>query len=264
MNYSKYLESKHIDEFSKNGYTIVRGLFDPKEVEEVSNHFMKMNADMREAIQHNLGDSLENIDPLTLYRRLLQLHRIDKFSRRYLTDPRIHDILVKLMGMEMYGADTMFYFKPPKSRGQALHQDRHYIKCDADTSCAVWIAIDDCDEENGCLRVVPGSQILPILDMVEADTSVSFKKAKVEVPAGMHEVPAILKAGDALIFSGNVIHGSLANVSENRFRRALITQYVPSSSKQIAELFNPVVRPDGSDVFLETVADPESDVAGDF
>jgi ectoine hydroxylase-related dioxygenase (phytanoyl-CoA dioxygenase family) len=244
--------SKH---YQNLGYAIARGLYAPSEVRDMLAHYMKMHEEQRDQ-----GPQSQETDPLKIYPRMLQLHRHDEKSRQYLLDPRVKTLLTEILGAEPYAVSCMFYFKPPKARGQALHQDQYYILSKPEPCVAVWIALDDCDEENGCLRVVPGSQTLPLLDVIPADTTQSFKNITVPLPQGSKEVPAILKAGDALIFNGHVLHGSLPNVSADRFRRALITHYAPAGSTGVAEFFNPAVRFDGTDLELNPSTGPRDDV----
>jgi ectoine hydroxylase-related dioxygenase (phytanoyl-CoA dioxygenase family) len=113
------------------------------------------------------------------------------------------------------------------------------------------MAIDRCDEENGCLRVVLGSHDLPVLCTQKADTTVSFTDVTVPVPEGMPIVPIIMEAGDVLFFNGSLIHGSGPNRSQDRFRRALIGHYIVGEAKQVSEYYHPVLRMDGTVVELE-------------
>jgi phytanoyl-CoA hydroxylase len=63
-------------------------------------------------------------------------------------------------------------------------------------------------------------------------------------------VPVELKPGDVLFFNGSVIHGSYANRSKDRFRRAFICHYVPESSSETAHWYRPLLRFDGTEVFI--------------
>ena len=78
----------------------------------------------------------------------------------------------------------------------------------------------------------------------------SFTKDEVDVPEGLEPVLAPLDPGDVLFFHGAVIHGSGPNRSRHRFRRAYIGHYVPASTQMIASYYNPLLRPDGSEVTL--------------
>ena len=47
--------------------------------------------------------------------------------------------LTGLLGNEPYAAQTMVYFKPAGSRGQALHQDNYYLRVHPGTCMAAWM-----------------------------------------------------------------------------------------------------------------------------
>ena len=44
-----------------------------------------------------------------------------------------------------------------------MHQDNFFLLAEPATCIAAWTPLDDTDEENGCLRVVPGSHREPII-----------------------------------------------------------------------------------------------------
>jgi phytanoyl-CoA hydroxylase len=113
------------------------------------------------------------------------------------------------------------------------------------------MALDPCDEENGCLQVVPGTQDLPVLCTVEADTTQSFTDVTVPLPEGYKPVPVRMKPGDVLFFNGQLIHGSFPNSSKDRFRRSLIGHYIVGEAQKVAQWYHPVMRMDGSVVELD-------------
>jgi ectoine hydroxylase-related dioxygenase (phytanoyl-CoA dioxygenase family) len=145
----------------------------------------------------------------------------------------------------------MLYFKPAGARGQALHQDQYYLRVQPGTCLAAWLALDDCDEENGCLQVVPGTQNAPILCTVKADTTQSFTDVTVPLGEGMSAEPVIMKAGDVLFFNGQLVHGSYPNITTDRFRRSLIGHYIVGDAEKVAEFYHPALRMDGSVVGLD-------------
>jgi ectoine hydroxylase-related dioxygenase (phytanoyl-CoA dioxygenase family) len=183
---------------------------------------------------------------------MIHMHRWDETGLRWLLDARLRDSMQALLGTVPYAVQTMFYFKPPGGRGQALHQDQYYLRVQPGTCIAAWMAVDPCDEENGCLQVVPGSHKLPLLCTVKADTAISVTDITVPLPAGMHPVPVIMQPGDVLFFNGQLIHGSLPNTTSNRFRRALIGHYIVGEAEKVAAYFHPVLRMDGTLVELGT------------
>jgi len=237
-------------EFQEKGCALVPGLFSPEEVARYGQHYM----DLRAAGSYP-GDfggvDMSSNDPLKKYPRLIHMHRWDELSLQWMIDDRLGQCMAEMLGQEPYAVQTMLYFKPPGARGQALHQDQSYLKVQPGTCVAAWLALDRCDEENGCLQIVPGTHNLPVLCLTEADTSQSFTDVTVPVPEGMTAEPVIMEAGDVFFFNGQLIHGSYPNISRDRFRRALIGHYIVGEAEKVAQFYHPVLRMDGSEVKLD-------------
>ena len=117
---------------------------------------------------------------------------------------------------------------------------------------AAWLALDRCDEANGCMQVVPGSHAWPLLCTEKADTRVSFTDVTVPLPPEAEVRPVVMEAGDVLFFNGALVHGSYPNTTTDRFRRALIGHYVEGAAEQVAQFYHPALRMDGTIVELET------------
>jgi phytanoyl-CoA hydroxylase len=240
--------------YKEHGYLVARGSFSNEEVEFYKSHYMKLRA-----AGTYYGDSagVDNTshDPLLKYPRMIHMHRWDEVSLQWLTDPRLRDVLAALLGKEPYAVQTMLYFKPPSSRGQALHQDQHFLRVQPGTCMAAWLALDDCDEENGCMQVIPGTHTLPLLCTEGADTTQSFSAVTTQLPEDATTTPVIMQAGDVLFFNGQLIHGSYPNTSTDRFRRALIGHYIVAEAEKVAQFYHPVLRMDGTPVELESSED---------
>lgn len=248
---SSTIDQSFIQEFEQDGYTVARGLFSPEEVAFYRDHYMKLRA-AGSYPGDTVGVDATSNDPLKRFPRMIHMHRWDEISLRWLLDERLNRWLTALSaGIEPYAVQTMLYFKPAGARGQALHQDQYYLRVQPGTCLAAWLALDDCDEENGCLQVVPGTQNAPLLCTVKADTTQSFTDVTVPLGVGMHPVPVVMKAGDVLFFNGQLIHGSYPNTSKDRFRRSLIGHYIVGEAQKVAEFYHPALRMDGSVVELE-------------
>lgn len=207
-------------------------------------------------------DGIADGDPLKTFPRLVHPHRrgelaAGRLARRWMLDPRIMDRVTELIG-PAFAAQSMFYFKPPAARGQALHQDNLFLQAHPETCLAVWIAIDDCDGENGGLMMVPGSHRYKLVCPDEADPSESFTTAAITLPDGMTTEQSEMKAGDVLFFQGSIVHGSGPNRSLDRFRRSLIFHYVPQSSTKIARFYNPLLAPTGDEVIVSESANGDA------
>lgn len=239
------------EQFDESGVLQVRALFTADEVAEIRDAFMDQVV-LDRSIAHD--DRVPDGDPLKLYPRFVHPHRhtdveVGRLARRLMLDERIMSRVTEMMG-PVFGAQSMFYFKPPTARGQALHQDNLFLQAHPETCIAAWIAIDDCDGENGGLKMVPGSHKYELVCPEEADQSESFTNAEIKLPNGMTAEQTELEAGDVLFFHGSMVHGSGPNRSADRFRRSLIFHYVPQSSTEIATFYNPLLTPGGDEVMV--------------
>ncbi len=242
-----------VEQYQQEGYAVARGLFPEAEVNALRDHYMRLRTQgSYPGDSSGVALSGDADDPWKHYPRMIHMHRWDEASLRWFIDPRLNDSLTKLLGISPLAVQTMMYFKPPGGRGQALHQDQYYLRAQPGTCIAAWMAVDTVDEENGCLMVVPGSHTIPLLCTIPADTRLSVTDVTVPLPAGMTAVPVRMQPGDVLFFNGQMIHGSLPNVSATRFRRALIGHYVAADAQQVASWFQPTLRMDGSVVELGT------------
>lgn len=239
------IEASDVEAYRREGFLLVRGLFSGAEVEGLREHFMALRA-AGSYPGDTAGVDIGSADPLKRYPRMIHMHRWDERSRRWMLDPRLDAVMTALLGRSPLAVQTMLYFKPPGARGQALHQDQFYLRAQPGTCLAAWLALDDTDEENGCLEVVPGSHALPVLCTEKADTRVSFTDVTVAVPEAAEVRPVRMAAGDVLFFHGQLIHGSYPNRSETRFRRALIGHYITGEAERVAEFYHPVLRMDGT------------------
>ncbi len=179
-------------------------------------------------------------DVLWRYPRVMHPHRFDQATMGWMLHPRVGSALQALLGEEPIATQSMFYFKPPGAKGQALHQDNFYLEVAPGTCIAAWTAIDPAHPDNGGMYIVPGTHTLDIQCPEQADGEVSFTTHLVNAPKGFKAIPAHMEPGDTLFFNGSVIHGSGPNRSPTQWRRAFICHYMPRSSKQISKHYHPL------------------------
>lgn len=246
-----------IESFRRTGVGVVRGLLTKDEVGSILDVYMSAVADgpvdgVSEVRQKDGID--ESSDPLVRYPRMLHPHRselpLGKLALKYMLDERIWHILRAVTGEEPLAAQSMFYFKPPGARGQGLHQDNRPLSVKPGTCIAAWIAMDQTDEENGALAVVPGSGPLDTLCDVEHEirSDLFFNGGSLVLPEGIEPVTAEMEPGDTLFFNGQTIHGSWPNTTTDRWRRSLIFHYAPASCEEVNAFYHPLLAVDGSEV----------------
>ena len=258
----RVFDDAELERNAREGFAVARGLFSADEVAGLREHYMRLRAQGSYAgdfagVPRTPGGGDDDArytdpkpDPLVKYPRMIHMHRWDEVSLRWLVDPRIGTALRQLCGVDPYAVQTMIYFKPAGARGQAMHQDQFYLRVQPGTCMAAWMALDPCDEENGCMKVVPGTHNLPVLCTERANTIESFTDTTVPIPPGKKLVPVPMAPGDVFFFNGSLIHGSGPNFSTDRFRRSLIGHYITGGASQVAKFYHPVLRMDGSVVEL--------------
>lgn len=244
------LTEKEMEQFEKEGYLIVKGLFSEDDLGEIEDTFEQISHTTVAGHFEPVLDGTTS-DPLKRYPRVMHPHRFNETAKRYMLHKPVLQVLGDLYGEEALAAQSMFYYKPPGSRGQALHQDNFYLQVEPGNCIAAWAAIDAATEENGGLLVVPKTGDYELSCPELADSNESFTTHYVKPPKEQKAIPAIMDRGDVLFFNGNLIHGSYRNKTKDQFRRAFICHYANASATHISHHYRPLFRGDGTEVDLE-------------
>lgn len=245
-------------QFDELGYCVVPNLFTERELIEIGNFFEEYKLSGGKVFEGDV--SYEEIDTAKKQLRCLHPHRYSEKVKEWLLHPNVARVLAALLGKEPLAVQSMYYFKPPGSVGQGMHQDNFYLLVQPGTCAAAWTAIDAADTENGCLWVVPASNqgelYCPKMDDDEVATT-DRPDHIMKFPRTRKPVPVEVPRGSTMFFSGNLIHGSGPNRSKDRSRRTFIGHYVDEASQQIAKFYHPVLNMQG-----ETVTSLEIPVGG--
>jgi phytanoyl-CoA hydroxylase len=222
------LSAEERERFATDGFAVIKGLFTPAEVREIRDEFMAIHAagPVPGHFEPVTSSADGPVDVLRTYPRVMHPHQFNALALRYLLDSRVRTILAELLGEEPLAAQSMFYFKPPGARGQALHQDNFYLRVEPGTCVAAWLACDVIDRAHGGLEVVPGTHRMDVFCPEDADMDVSFTREYVPPPPGLTPVPVDMEPGDMLFFNGSLVHGSGPNSTSDQFRRSFICHYV--------------------------------------
>ena len=139
----------------------------------------------------------------------------------------------QLIGPDFALWNSSFFAKPAKIGSKTpWHQDGEYWPVRPLATCSVWVAVDHSTEENGCLRVIPGShknRRLRPHDYNGADgLSLPLELKSDEYDESSAE-EIVLRAGQISLHDVYLVHGSEPNRSE-RSRRGLTLRYMPTTS----------------------------------
>lgn len=233
------LSTEQMAQYDRDGYLVVRDLLRSDEVDAFVAHAAELEPER--------------------WRENLRFHVDDEGWRHVATHPNVVSIAKQLLDTDAPPmiVQTMYMERKPAgdaevgSKGIALHQDQHYLPTDPPTLLACWIAMNDTDAGNGGLCVVPGSHTNGLYEAAQNDdgqehdawesdhlmrdrdgrewtqTFYSFDIEGLD-PDAIERLTVPKGAG--VFFGGHTIHGSYANRSKDRVRRAFATHYVTDES----------------------------------
>jgi hypothetical protein len=161
-----------------------------------------------------------------------------------LRNEKILDVIESLIGGEIYSNPIQHVRMKPPERvtpkdpktglpqigATPWHQDNGVGTPEVDNTdmITVWFPLKDATVENGCLAILPGSHRQGLL--VHCPTGKKNQRAGLGIPDDQFPVdemqPMPMKAGGALFFGRRLIHGSLANDS-NEVRWSFDLRYNP-------------------------------------
>lgn len=204
-HFLKTLDSGDIEHFNERGFIAPISIFTPAEIARLRDYF----DDLLVRVIANGGDSYSISSAHLKYGPVYDI----------LTDKRIVNVVSDLLGENVIGWGSHFFCKLPRDgRAVAWHQDASYWPLSPSKAVTVWLAIDDADRENACMKFVAGSHHVGHLTYRQSDSadhnvlSQSIDNAEQYGEVIWDE----LKAGQASIHSDLLLHGSEANLSDRR------------------------------------------------
>tara|TARA_A100000164_G_scaffold346695_1_gene347532 strand:- start:135 stop:914 length:780 start_codon:yes stop_codon:yes gene_type:complete len=207
-------------EYDKNGFVIIRNIIDPDLVLELENHV------------YWLCEKYPNIHPEAFHHDLLVN---DPFIHKVLNDKKILDILENFIGknIALFGAHYIAK-KPLRGKAVGWHQDGSYWPLEPMNVVSVWMAATASLKDNGCMRVIPGTQnkkLIKSSQMIKEDMDKYVLGSAIK-PDQIDDSEAVdieLMPGDISIHNPFLIHGSNFNTSD-RWRIGLTLRYIPTST----------------------------------
>lgn len=216
---AKTLSASDVEQFNKSGYLRPLSVFDESETSDIRGYF----DDVLKRVIAEGGDSYSISTAHLKYGRVYDL----------LTEPRIVAYVKDILGEDVVGWGSHFFCKMPNDgKAVAWHQDASYWPLTPTRAVTVWLAIDNADVENACMRFISGSHHHGHLTYRPSGSHEdNVLNQTVENPEQYGEpVDDILKAGQISIHSDLLLHGSEANES-NRRRCGLTLRYAHASVK---------------------------------
>lgn len=137
-----------------------------------------------------------------------------------ITHPRIVACVKDILGENVVGWGSHYFCKlPGDGKNVSWHQDASYWPLTPSKTVTCWLAIDDADTENACMRFIPGSHLHGHLTWhfsEESESNVLNQTVEDAEQYGGEPVNIELEAGEISMHSDLLLHGSDANSSSRR------------------------------------------------
>jgi len=237
---STFLHHDFAEEYWEKGYTVLRGVFAPDEIEDLARSFDRAYA---EGMTHhatwrhqNRVFWIDHHESIGRYVRGCQWQSwVDPLLAQIRTDPRMLAILEPLIGNHLKQIINQMHWKTPGT-GQTwgLHQDcrsrkpSHCFRDLATSYVQTGLAIDRQWAGNGAMKIVPGSHKKGLLAAMQGGSHREERTDAVS-QAGFdpdEAIDVVMEPGDVALWGPYTIHGGGINTTADNFRRLYINGYV--------------------------------------
>ena len=199
------LNLSQVEQYNRDGYVRNLTVFSSHEADELRTYFDEL---LDRTIAGG-GDSYSISSVHLTYGRVHDLLR----------EPRIVAYVKDILGEDVIGWGSHFFCKMPHDgKSVAWHQDASYWPLTPSKAATVWLAIDDADIENACMRFIAGSQHVGHLTFrPSSNDEGNVLNQTIENAEQYGEVVYDeLTAGEISLHTDLMLHGSEANDSDRR------------------------------------------------
>ena len=240
------LSDSQLAAFQKDGYLIIRGLFDAEEADILRETAKTESAFEEKAYDLDDGEGGQQ-------RLVLWNSAGEDLWGAIARSERIVNTMEQLFDDEIYHYHSKMSIKQSRTGGAwSWHQDYGYWYqngCLYPDMGSAFIAVDPNTKENGCLQVLKGSHKLGRVEHGRFGDQTGADPERVEEASKVMELVYVeLDPGDTLFFHSNLLHRSDQNTSEHP-RWSLICCYNTRHNNPFKESHHPFYEP------LEKLAD---------
>jgi 2-oxoglutarate-dependent dioxygenase len=221
-------------EFERDGYIAIQPLFDAAKMAEINRELDRFIAD---CVPHMPDTHVfyENKTDRTTIKQMQNMADHDGYFRDLFETDIIREIAAAALNEVVRPVNLEFFNKPP-GIGQATppHQDGYYFHLDAPKAVTGWLALEDVDDENGCIHYVRGSHRAAGYRDHGRTGVLGFSQGITDFGTAADRAGEVAFAGPAgtfLMHDCRTVHWAGANRSATRSRRALGFVYFASSAR---------------------------------
>ena len=240
-----YLTHVQQDQFWSDGYLVVEGAVDNDTLAHLR---AQMDAWAEESRKHTEPYGEPTVDGRPRFdleenhsaerpalRRINNPVEISDHFYKVMTDAPMVDMVATLIGPDVKYHHCKINSKLPGSKMVVhYHQDFPYTPHTNDDVITALLLLDDVDEGNGCLMVVPGTHKGAIDSLYESGEFTGKVNPVLEEEYLKRQVPIEGKAGSVCLMHTRLLHGSETNLSRDRRRAIYLCVYSAADAIPIA------------------------------
>ena len=220
------LTKNEIRSYTRNGFVVPKFRLDNSDLEKLQNATLEL----MQTYPHIPTEGL--VSPHIFYAGSNRPDIHSKFLEICKLTPLL-DIVDQLIGRDIIVWGSRIFSKAPQTgRATPWHQDGEYWPIRPLATATVWIAIDESNEDNGCLKILTGSNRAKTLlthQSLSGKGAALDKEIKPELIGSKDVVSVPLQPGQMVIFDVFTAHGASPNLSNQR-RAGFAIRYMPGTS----------------------------------
>ena len=216
-----FLTSKQLNKYNEDGYVAPIDVLSKEEAYEIRKEL--------ENIEKKWPNELEGLGRN-------YVHLISPLFDKICHNRKILDAVESIIGKNILICGTTLFIKNPEEKGYvSFHQDAKYIGLEPYNWVTAWIAVTDSNENNGCMRMWPGSHKNKLLyhNQNFDENNLLTRGQSIESVPMKETVPVVLKAGQMSLHHPIVVHGSSLNKSNDRRIGFVIQSYIGTNVDQV-------------------------------
>jgi phytanoyl-CoA hydroxylase len=229
----KYLQSLK-SSFDKDGYIYIPGFLSPDEVQALNENVQRFIKESIPAMSTGHYFYEDKNDATTL-KQMQDLEKYDPYFKTLAVESKFETIAKALLDESVVCRTVEYFNKPPKiGKPTPPHQDGYYFMLDPQQAVTMWLALENVDEENGCVKYVRGSHLKGMRTHGRT-TTLGFSQQIIDFGTEgdmKNEIAFPAQPGDLLVHHSLTIHRAGANTTADRTRKAIGLIYWGESAKE--------------------------------
>lgn len=223
-------------DWDRDGYIFIKGFVSPDEAKDISNNIQRYISEIIPTLPDTAAIYEDKTRPDTIF-RLQNMEKHDNYFKNLYNDSRFVNLAKTLLDDEVVTISMQWFNKPPDSSGETPpHQDGFYWMLEPNKALTMWLALDFVDEENGCIRYIPGAHKRGIRPHQRSNV-LGFSQGISDYGAQDYSEEICIRAepGDMAVHHSMIVHRADPNSSKTRTRQALGFVYFPVTARRDEE-----------------------------